>query len=183
MLQFTDKYNNRIAGTWNGILVRIPKTWGGHTFTNDEVAALFSGKSIDIDFTTKSGRRSSATLVISDTATKPDGSTFTGIKADFHSSNNKSKTSNNTANSRQPSQASKHSSNKDTFSVSINGCTVTLEKSQFGHYLTDEEICVITNKGIVIVNQDDEIMALKMYQTAFYSAEIRKFDLKQLKAI
>ena len=46
MLQFTDKYNNRIAGTWNGILVRIPKTRGGHTFTNDEITALFSGKSI-----------------------------------------------------------------------------------------------------------------------------------------
>lgn len=180
MMQFTDKYN-RIAGTWNGTLVRIPNTWGGHTFTDDEVAALFSGKSIDIDFTTKTGHQSSATLIISDKATKPDGSIFTGIKADFH--NNKSKTSNNSANSRQPSQAGQHLSNKDSFSVSINGCTVTLDKTQFGHYLTDEEIYVISNKGIVIFNQDDEIMALKMYQTAFYSAEIRKFDLKQLKAI
>lgn len=183
MLQFTDKYNNRIAGTWNGILVRIPKTWGGHTFTNDEIAALFSGKSIDIDFTTKSGRQSSATLIISDTATKPDGSTFTGIKADFHSSNNKSKTSNNSTNSKQHSQAGQYTSGKDLFPVSINGRTVTLEKTQFGHHLTDEEICVITNHGIVVVNQDDEIMALKMYQTAFYDVEIRKFDLKQLKAI
>ena len=180
MVQSTDKFN-RIAGTWNGILVRIPKTWGGHTFTNDEVAALFSGKSIDIDFTTKAGRRSSATLVISDKATKPDGSIFTGIKADSH--NNKSKTSNNNTNSRQPSQAGQCSSNKDSFTVSINGRSITLDKTQFGHYLTDEEICVISNNGIVVFNQDDEIMALKMYQTAFYSAEIRKFDLKQLKAI
>lgn len=182
MTQFTDKYN-RITGTWNGISVHIPKTWGGHTFTNDEVTALFSGKSIDIDFTTKTGRQSSATLIISDKATKPDGSIFTGIKADFHNSNNKSKTSNNNTNSRQPSQAGQYSSNKDSFIVSINGCSITLDKTQFGHYLTDEEICVITNKGIVVFNQDDEIMALKMYQTGFYNAEIRKFDLKQLKAI
>lgn len=183
MLQFTDKYNTRIAGTWNGILVRIPKTWGGHTFTNDEITALFSGKSIDIDFTTKTGRRSSATLIISDTATKPDGSTFTGIKADFHGSSSKSKTSNNNANSKQHSQAGQYSSSKDTFPVSINGRTINLEKTQFGHHLTEEEICIITNNGIVVFNQDDEIMALKMYQTAFHDAEIRKFDLKQLKAI
>ena len=186
MMQFNDKYNNRISGTWNGITVRIPKTWGGHTFTNDEVAALFSGKSIDVDFTTKSGRRSSATLYISDKATKPDGSIFTGIKADFHGSSNKSKTSNNNTNSSsgsQPSQAGQYSSNNDQFTVSMNGRTITLEKTQFGHYLTDDEICIITNNGIVIVNQDNEIMALKMYQTAFYDAEIRKIDLEQLKAI
>lgn len=180
MMQFTNKYN-RISGTWNGILVHIPKTWGGHTFTNDELAALFSGQFIDIDFTTKTGRQSSATLVISDKATKPDGSIFTGIKADFH--NNKSKTSNNNTNSRQPSQAGQYSSNKDSFTVSINGRSITLDKTQFGHYLTDEEICVISNNGIVVFNQDDEIMALKMYQTGFYKATIRKFDLKLLKAI
>ena len=183
MTQFTDKYNKRIVGTWNEISVNIPRTWGGHTFTDDEVAALFSGKSVDVDFTTKDGRQSSATLIISEKAKRPNGSIFTGIKADFHSSNNKSKASNNNANSKQSLQAGQHASNNDSFQVSIHGRTVTLEKTQFGHYLTDEEICVITNKGIVVVNQDDEIMALKMYQTAFYSAEIRKFDLKQLKAI
>lgn len=38
----------KVEGTWNGVLVRIPEALNGHTFTKDELDALFAGKTVPV---------------------------------------------------------------------------------------------------------------------------------------
>ena len=47
--------NNKVTGMWHGTLVKIKKTWGSHTFTDDELTKLFNGQLIEIDMISKTG--------------------------------------------------------------------------------------------------------------------------------
>ena len=49
------QFYDYIKGTFNGEQITIKRTWGGHTFTEEEIKALFDGEEIEIDYLDKKG--------------------------------------------------------------------------------------------------------------------------------
>lgn len=52
---------DRITGMYRGKEVSFKSSWGGHTFTEEEIAALLADEPITFDYTTKRGRKRTAT--------------------------------------------------------------------------------------------------------------------------
>ena len=69
-----------VRGVFKGQEVNVKGSWSDHTFTDDEMAKLFAGETITIDFTSKNGP-SKATGKLE--WQRYQGKKFLGFKADF----------------------------------------------------------------------------------------------------
>lgn len=78
------------AITRNGKEISFNKSWGGHTFTPDEIRDLGEGKLITISYTTKAGKQAEATGMLEEQEFK--GKKFWGFKPDFGNATNKKTT-------------------------------------------------------------------------------------------
>ena len=72
----------KVKGIWNGREVSFAKEWGGHTFTDDEVVALLSGKIITIDAISKAGKPYKVMGQLAEGTF--NGNKFIGFKPDFN---------------------------------------------------------------------------------------------------
>ena len=82
----TDKESNvnmddYCVGTWKRKKIKFKKSWGGHTFTDEECEQLLAGKSISFQATSKGGKTYTATGKLSEQTY--NGNKFVGFKADF----------------------------------------------------------------------------------------------------
>lgn len=69
------------SGTWNGTDVTFTRTFGGHRFTDDEVAALLAGDAITFQATAKSGNPYTAAGLLAKQTY--NGHHYVGFKLDF----------------------------------------------------------------------------------------------------
>jgi DNA topoisomerase-3 len=75
----------RFEGTWNGKQVKPKREWGGHRFTDDEVAKLLAGETIEFQATSKAGKAYTAKGALAEQ--EYNGNKFVGFKADFGNTN------------------------------------------------------------------------------------------------
>ena len=107
----------KVAGTWEGVPVRIKKVWGGHEFTADECAKLFNGETIEFEATTKSGNTYIAKGKLE--RQEYEGHEFVGFKL----------------------AENKDSGDKpERFTGTWNGKEVSVKRVWSGHRFTDEEV-------------------------------------------
>lgn len=74
----------------DGKAISFNKSWGGHTFTDSEIADLAAGKLVTISYTTKAGKTAEATGMLEEQEFK--GKKFWGFKPDFGNATNKKST-------------------------------------------------------------------------------------------
>ena len=74
----TDTY---AVGKWRGKNIKFKRTWGGHTFTDDEITMLLMGKQISFDAVSKSGKTYTAKGKLASQSF--NGVKFVGFKPDF----------------------------------------------------------------------------------------------------
>jgi len=72
----------KAKGVWNGREISFSKEWGGHSFTDNEVAQLLSGKTITIDAVSKAGKPYKVVGALAEGTF--NGNTFIGFKPDFN---------------------------------------------------------------------------------------------------
>ena len=69
------------VGTWKKKKIKFKKTWGGHTFTEEECKQLLAGKEISFQATSKGGKPYTAKGKLAEQSY--EGRKFVGFKADF----------------------------------------------------------------------------------------------------
>lgn len=77
-LNIMETTTERYEGTWNGRQVRFKKTWGGHTFTDDECEKLCDGEEIQIECVSSAGKPFKCKGILAEQ--EYNGRTYIGFK-------------------------------------------------------------------------------------------------------
>lgn len=108
----------KVSGTWEGVPVKIKKSWGGHEFTEDECTRLFNGETIEFEATSKKGSTYTAKGKLE--RQEYEGNEFVGFKPIFEDNNSADK--------------------PERFTGTWNGKEVSVKRVWGGHRFTDEEV-------------------------------------------
>ena len=71
----------KVSGIWKGKQISFNRTWGGHRFTDAEVADLLAGKEISVQSVSKAGKPYAAKGKLANQTY--NGASFVGFKPDF----------------------------------------------------------------------------------------------------